>query len=59
MTAYDVDGWDSLTHIDLMLALERRLSIQFTTAEISRMRESDQNVGSLLRLIDDKVGPRS
>jgi acyl carrier protein len=59
MTAYDVEGWDSLAHVDLMLALERRLNIQFATAEISRMREPGQNVGALLRLIDNKVGSRS
>jgi len=55
MTAYDVTGWDSLTHIDLMIALERRLKIKFAIAEISRTKEPGQNVGSLVQLIDRKL----
>ena len=56
MTASDVDGWDSLTHINLIIALERRLGMKFATAEISRMKEPGQNVGSFLRLIAEKIG---
>ena len=55
MTAADVDGWDSLTHINLIIALERRLKIKFATAEISRMKEPGQNVGSFLKLIEGKT----
>jgi acyl carrier protein len=58
MTAADVGGWDSLTHINLIIALERQLGIKFATAEISKMKEAGQNVGSLLRLIGEKVGSR-
>jgi acyl carrier protein len=57
MTAADVDGWDSLAHINLIIAVERKLGIKFATAEISRMKEADQNVGSFLRLIESKVAP--
>lgn len=56
MTASDVAGWDSLTHINLIIALERGLKIKFATAEISRMKEDGQNVGSLLQLILSKLG---
>jgi len=59
MTAADVDGWDSLAHINLIIALERQMGIKFATAEISRMKEPGQNVGSLLRLIEGKLGLRS
>ena len=55
MTADDVDGWDSLTHINLIIALERGLGIKFATAEISRLKEPGQNVGSLIRLTEAKV----
>jgi len=55
MTAADVDGWDSLAHINLIIAVERKLGIKFATAEISRMKEPDQNVGTFLRLIESKV----
>jgi acyl carrier protein len=56
MTAADVDGWDSLAHINLIIAVERKLGIKFATAEISRMKEAGQNVGSFLRLIQAKAG---
>lgn len=55
MTADDVAGWDSMAHINLIISLERRLGIKFATAEISRMKEPDQNVGSMLRLIEGKL----
>jgi acyl carrier protein len=50
MTAADVEGWDSLNHIDLIVALEREFRIKFTTAEISKLA----TVGDLLTLVDKK-----
>lgn len=50
MTANDVDGWDSLMHVNLIIALER-LQIKFAAAEISRLTEPDQNIGTLLDLV--------
>ena len=55
MTADDVDGWNSLAHINLIIALERGLGIKFATAEIARLKEPGQNVGSLIRLAEAKV----
>jgi acyl carrier protein len=55
-TAEDVDGWDSLMHLNVVIALEKRFGIRFSTAEISQMKEEGQNVGSLLRLIAAKKG---
>jgi acyl carrier protein len=34
LTAKDVDGWDSLTHIRLILSVEKAFKIRFTTSEI-------------------------
>jgi acyl carrier protein len=56
MTAADIEGWDSVTHIDLLIAVERALGIKFATAEMSRLKQPDQNIGSFLRLIDSKRG---
>ena len=56
MTATDVEGWDSLAHINLIIAVERRLKIKFAMAEISRMKEPGQNIGSFLRLVEGKLG---
>jgi acyl carrier protein len=55
MTAEDVEGWDSVTHIDLLIAVERALGIKFATAEMSRLKEPDQNIGSFVRLIESKL----
>jgi acyl carrier protein len=55
MTAADVEGWDSVTHIDLLIAVERALGIKFATAEMSRLKEPDQNIGSFIRLIESKL----
>ena len=39
MTAADVEKWDSLTHIDLIVALERKFKIKFTTAEVAKLKD--------------------
>ncbi len=46
-TAKDVDGWDSLTHIRLILTVEKTFKIKFSTSEIGKLK----NVGDLVRLI--------
>ena len=49
-TAADVDGWDSLEHIDLMASVERAFGIRFYMGEITRMK----NVGEMADLILEK-----
>ena len=56
MTAADVPGWDSLGHLNLIIALEKRFAIKFATAEIARLKEDDQHAGTLLALIASKRG---
>jgi len=56
MTADDVDGWDSMTHINLIIAVEKRFKLKFATAEISALKGKDQNVGTFLALIQKKLG---
>jgi acyl carrier protein len=53
-TADEVDGWDSLMHLNVIIALEKRFSIRFSTAEISDLKEEGKNIGSLLDLIAAK-----
>ena len=55
MTAEDVDGWDSLNHINLIIALERAFGIKFATAEISRLKDDGSDVGSMLALVAHKI----
>jgi acyl carrier protein len=50
-TAADVANWDSLTHVQLVVAVERRLRIRFGSREIQRW----SNVGEMLDSIVAKV----
>jgi acyl carrier protein len=51
MTADDVDGWDSLNHIRLMLAVSNAFGVKFTALEIGALK----NVGELADLIIRKT----
>ncbi len=44
-TAGDVEEWDSLSHVRLIVAIERAFKIKFSNAEIERLR----NVGESRR----------
>jgi len=50
-SAKDVDGWDSFTHMTLIVAIEKRFGIKFKLAELQAARD----VGDLLNLIKSKV----
>ena len=47
LSAKDVDCWDSLTHVRLILTVEKAFKIKFSTSEIGKL----QNVGDLVSLI--------
>jgi acyl carrier protein len=51
MTADDVDGWDSLAQINLVVGAEGVFAVRFQTAEIKALK----NVGQFKRLIADKL----
>lgn len=51
LTAKDVDGWDSLTHLRVLLSAEQAFRVKFTTAEIGKL----QNVGDLANLIQSRA----
>jgi acyl carrier protein len=50
MRAFDIKGWDSLSHINLMIALEKTFGIKFKPREVVNL----QNVGELSDLIEAK-----
>lgn len=50
-SAEDIDEWDSLSHIRLMVAIERAFDIKFKGSEIDGLK----NIGDLATVIDAKV----
>lgn len=48
--AEDIPDWDSLANVNLVLAVERELSVQFDTEEITAF----QNVGDMISSILEK-----
>jgi acyl carrier protein len=51
MTADDVQGWDSVSHITLVVETERTFGIKFRSTEIEDLK----NVGDLVQLIKAKT----
>jgi len=50
-TADDIEGWDSLSHVNLIMAVETRFDIRFKPKEVL----SFKNVGDLTRCVDSKL----
>jgi acyl carrier protein len=50
-TANQVPNWDSLNHINVILAIEKEFKIKFKGAEILRIK----NIGELQQLIDTRL----
>lgn len=46
-TADDIEDWDSLEHINLMVAVETQFGIKFTMGEVNSMK----NVGEMVDII--------
>jgi acyl carrier protein len=51
VTAKDVDGWDSLTHIQFIVAIEKYFKVKFTLKDT----KSWNNVGEMVDAIASRV----
>ena len=49
--ASEVPGWDSLTHVNVILAVEQQFHVRFKSFEVLRLK----SVGDLQRLLDSKL----
>ena len=50
-TADDIEDWDSLEHINLIVAVERHFGMKFSMGEVTGMK----NVGAMADLIAERV----
>ena len=50
-TAADIEEWDSLAHISLLVAIEKEFKISVTLTEVEQLR----NVGDMFDLIQRKA----
>jgi acyl carrier protein len=53
-TAEDVEGWDSMNHIFIVVELEKRFGVKFQAAEMEELK----NVGELATLVEQKLAKR-
>lgn len=53
-TAADVEGWDSLAHVTLMINVEKRFGVKFRSSDIAQLKR----VGELMDLINAQLAPR-
>ena len=51
LTIIDIEGWDSLTHINIIHAIEKDFKIKFKLMEFYKI----DNIGTLLSLIEEKT----
>ena len=50
-TADDIEDWDSLEHINLVVAIENNFNIKFKMSEVTSMK----NVGEMAELIAERI----
>ena len=50
-TAPDIEGWDSLTHITLLSAVEDEFGISFNMKDVVKMK----NVGDMVDIIQNEI----
>ncbi len=51
-TADDIEDWDSLEHINLIVAVEHAFQIKFSMGQVTKMK----NVGEMADIILEKLG---
>jgi len=50
-TATDIEEWDSLSHLQLIVAIEKHFEIRFTSEEMFEWK----NIGDTARCIEEKL----
>jgi len=51
LTATDVEGWDSLSHVMIITEIEKDFNVRFKLKELNKLK----NMGTLIELIESKL----
>ena len=54
-TSADIEGWDSLVHVNLVISIEKYFGIKFKMEEFTALK----NVGAMVKLIDQYVNEKN
>jgi acyl carrier protein len=54
-TSNDIEGWDSMSHITMLMAVEDHFNVEFKPYEIANL----VNVGALIALVEKKLAEKS
>jgi len=54
-TSNDIEGWDSLSHVNLMIAVELKFEIEFSQREVANFA----NVGELVECIEKHLAEKA
>jgi acyl carrier protein len=49
-TAKDIEDWDSVMHVSLIIQVEKEFGVRFSSSEVARL----QDVGELIDLVESK-----
>jgi acyl carrier protein len=55
-----IEGWDSLQHLNLVVALEQEFGLQFTAEDVEQLQTPEENeemitIGLLVKVLESKV----
>ena len=50
-TSNDIEDWDSLEHINLIVAVEKKFGMKFSMGEVTTMK----NVGEMANIISSRI----
>ncbi|WP_195282622.1 acyl carrier protein [Harryflintia acetispora] len=50
-TANDIEDWDSLEHINLVVAIEEKFGMKFNMGEVTSMK----NVGEMVKILEQRA----
>lgn len=53
-TSADIEEWDSLEHINLIMAVEARFAVKFKMGEVSSMKNVGEMANIILKRLSEK-----